>query len=292
MINCLILLTVIFWGLSFVATKMALQYLTPIEIVAIRLLLGVPILYLVIMIKKIGTRFHKADYGLILIASLILGGHFLIQALGMIYTSATNTAWLVATIPIFIACFSYFFLKERITVPKAGGIALAAAGVLILVSSGQLGTLGWLKSRGDWIILASAVTWAIYTIITRNITRRYNPLAVSFAILVPPAIILNIFCSLTTPVAKIVTLPLNITLALIFLGVFCLGLAHWFWLEGLSRKGATEVGAYIYIEPLVTTVAAIPILGEKLTFFIIIGAIIIIAGVYLVQKKNSANPVN
>jgi len=83
MINLLLLITVIFWGLSFIATKMALQYLNPIDIIAIRLLLGTPMLYLVILIKKIDISFKKKEYLIILIASVILGLHFLIQAFGL-----------------------------------------------------------------------------------------------------------------------------------------------------------------------------------------------------------------
>jgi drug/metabolite transporter (DMT)-like permease len=287
MINFLLLLTVIFWGFSFVATKMALVYLSPVEIIALRLLLGTPVLYLVILYKKVDISFKKSDYLIILMAAAILAVHFLIQAFGLIYTSATNTAWLVATIPVFIAIMSRAFLKEKLSAIKLIGIAVATLGVLLLISKGKLNSLGWLSSVGDWIILSSSITWGIYTIMTRNITRRYNPLAVSMAILIVPALILNGYAALTTPVSKILSLPLGIILALIFLGVFCLGLAQWFWLEGLSRKGATEVGVYIYIEPIVTTMAAIPLLDEKLTLFTIIGAVMIVAGVYLVQKKGT-----
>jgi len=284
MINVLLLLTVIFWGLSFIATKMALQYLTPVEIIAIRLLLGAPTLYLVVLIKKIEIKFKKVDYFILLVASVVLSLHFLIQAFGLQYTSATNTAWLVATIPVFIAILSALFLKERLSSFKIGGIALATFGVILLVSGGKLTSLGSLHSVGDWIILSSGITWGVYTIITRNVTRTNNPLAVSLTILIVPTLFLNAYSAYTTPVSKILDLPINIIIALIFLGVFCLGLAHWFWLEGLSRKGATEVGVYIYIEPVVTTIVAIPLLNEQLTLFTILGAALIIGGVYIVQK--------
>jgi len=289
MINLLLLLAVIFWGLSFVATKMVLQFLSPIEIIAIRLLLGIPVLYLVLKFKKKEIRFMKNDYLIIILASIILGAHFLIQAIGMIYTTATNTAWLVATIPVFIAILSYFFLNEKMTANKIMGIIIATLGVVLLVSGGRLATLGWLKSVGDWIILSSSVTWAIYTIITRNITRRYNPLVVSLGLFLLPGVVLVAYAGISTPPAKFIHLPLNIILALIFLGVFCLGIAHWFYLEGLSRKGATDVGVFIYLEPIVTTMAAIPILNERPTLFAMAGIILIISGVYLVQRKSHFN---
>lgn len=285
MINLLLLLAVVLWGLSFIATKITLEYLTPVEIIAVRLLLGVPILYLAMKIKKLKLNFDGNDIPVLIIASLILGFHFVIQAVGLIYTTATNTAWLIATIPAFIAILSFIFLKEKLTWLKIIGIFIATIGVLLLVSHGRLSNLDWLQSIGDWIILGSCVTWSVYTIITRNVTRRRDPLAISVSLLLIPAVLLAIFTLINTPLSKFVNLPANVIWILIFLGVFCLGLAHWLWLEALSRKGATNVGVFLYFEPISTTLAAIPILGEKLTIFVVIGAILIVSGVYLVEKK-------
>ncbi|MEW5922579.1 MAG: DMT family transporter [Candidatus Zixiibacteriota bacterium] len=285
MINFLLLLAVIFWGLSFVGTKMALVYLTPVEIIAVRMFLGLPVLMLATKLRRVSFNFARGDYIIILISSLLIGTHFLIQAVGLIYTTATNTAWLIATIPVFIALLSYIFLGEKLSPMKLAGIAAATAGVFLLISNGHFNSIGWIDSVGDWIILASCVTWSVYTIITRNITRRVSPLAVSLGILLLPAVALVLYTLAVTPVGKFMHLPWHIILILIFLAVFCLGLAHWLWLEGLSRKGAADVGVFIYLEPLVTTIAAIPILGEKITIFIIIGALLIISGVYMVQKR-------
>ncbi|MFH2035346.1 MAG: DMT family transporter [Candidatus Zixiibacteriota bacterium] len=285
MVNLILILTVTFWGLSFIATKMALDYLNPFEIIAIRLILGVPVLYLVLKFKRIKPTINKNDIWRITIASLVLGIHFIIQATGLIYTSATNTAWLIATIPAFIAVASYIFLKEKLTGLKIGGIAIASAGVILLVSHGNLNNLDWLKSVGDWIILSSCFTWVIYTILIKNLTGRYNPLSLSFIIFLIPTILLAVFILISSPIARFTSLPVSIILLMVVHGVLFMGIAHWFWNYGLSRKGATEVGVYLYFEPVVTTVAAAPILGERITPILIIGALLIILGVYLVECK-------
>jgi len=164
---------------------------------------------------------------------------------------------------------------------------IATLGVILLISKGRFSNLGWLSSIGDWLILASCITWSIYTIITRDITRRCNPLSILLSFLILPAFALTLCTLISTPVCKFTSLPLGIVGALVFLGVFSLGLAHWFWLEGLSRKGAVNVGVYLYLEPVVTTLAAIPILGENFTIFMAIGAIFIVGGVYLVERKRA-----
>ncbi len=283
--SIVLLIAVTLWGASFIGTKMALEYLTPIEIVAIRLLMGTPFLYLIMKFKRIKLKFRQTDLYIIIPASIILGGHFIIQALGLIYTSATNTAWLIATIPIFIAMAAYLIYKEKLTYQKIAGIVIATVGVIFLVSKGNLSDLNWLKSIGDWIILLSCLSWTIYTIITRNISRRMNPLGLLFCLLLLPTIFLPVYVVWSTPLSKFEHLPLSILAVLLFLGIFTLALAHWLWLEGLARKGTANVGVYLYFEPIVTTLAAIPLLGEKLAVFSILGAFLIIGGVYLVERR-------
>jgi drug/metabolite transporter (DMT)-like permease len=287
MVSLFVLIAVVLWGLSFIVTKFALEYLTPVEIITVRMIFGVPVLFIILKIKQVSISFRKSDYIVIIPASIILGIHFLIQTMGLIYTTATNTAWLIATIPVFIAVLSYVFLRESLSSRKILGIMIATLGVIFLISKGRLSNLNWLSSIGDWLILASCITWSIYTIITRDITRRCNPLAILFNLLIFPMFALTLYTLISTPVDKFTSLPLEIVGALVFLGVFSLGLAHWFWLEGLSRKGAVDVGVYLYLEPVITTLAAIPILGENFTFFMAIGAIFIVGGVYLVEKNRA-----
>jgi drug/metabolite transporter (DMT)-like permease len=286
MTNILLALTVVFWGLSFIATKMALDYLTPIQIIALRLILGTPVLYMAALAKKSKMRFRNKDFFAITAASITLGIHFLIQAVGLKYTSATNTAWLIASIPVFIAVMSALFLKEKLSPLQISGIAVAAVGIFLLISKGRLNALLSLTAAGDWIILSSAITWGIYTILTKRLSGVHNPLPLSVGVLILPTLLLNLYAAATTPITTLLALPLKIVAAIIFLGIFCLGLAHWFWLEGLSRKTAAEVGAFIYLEPIITTIAAVPLLNEKLTIFSAIGAVLIIAGVYLAQTRN------
>jgi len=287
MINFLLLLSVIFWGLSFIGTKMALAYLTPSEIITVRFLLGLSVLLIVKKIRKINFNFKRSDILIIIIVSLLFGFHVIIQAFGLIYTSATNTAWLIATVPVFIALASRFVLKENLSRQKMIGIFIATFGVLLLISKGNLDNLSWLQSVGDWIILFTCVTWTIYTIISRKLTQAYHPLSVIVAILLIPAIGLMFYTMMTTPLSKFINLPYHIVLVLLGLGVICAGLAQWIWLEGITQKGAIKAGMFIYFEPVVTTLAALPILGETLGLTGFVGAGLILSGVYLVERQNN-----
>ncbi|MCP4703950.1 MAG: DMT family transporter, partial [candidate division Zixibacteria bacterium] len=229
----------------------------------------------------------RSDLLIIISVSLLFGFHVTLQAFGLIHTSATNTAWLIATVPVFIAIGSRIILKENLSRRKIIGILIATLGVMLLISKGNLGNLSWLQSVGDWIILFTCVTWTIYTIFIKKLTKSYNPLSVMVAILLIPALCLIIYTLITTPISKFVTLPNHIVFILLGLGVICAGLAQWVWLEGVNRKGAIKAGVYIYFEPVVTTLAAIPILGERLNMAGFIGAGLILTGVYLVERNNN-----
>ncbi|MCH9025007.1 MAG: DMT family transporter [candidate division Zixibacteria bacterium] len=225
---------VIFWGWSFVATKIALDYVTPVEVMALRYLFGLPVLFLILLSKKIKFKIEKRDYKGIILGAIIITVHFLIQITGLKYTSATNTGWIISVTPLVMAVLAFFILKEKIVVKQIAGIVIATIGIMLMVSKGDLTDLSWLGSVGDWLVLASAHTWAFYTIATRDVSRRGSPLLVSIAVLTPSAIVIFIYVLFTSDLSKFVVLPLEPLLALMFLGVFALGLAHWFWQEGIA----------------------------------------------------------
>ena len=285
MANVQLMMVVILWGASFVLAKIVLEYLTPVETLAARLILAVIVLKIIISAKRIRLKINRDDVAVLLFASIILSLHFFIQITGLNYTSATNTGWLIAVAPVFIAIASYLFLKEKLRSLQIVGILIATVGVILLVSKGHPGRLDWLKSSGDWLILVSGITWTIYTIATRNITRRINPVNMIFVLLLIPTFGFCIYVLFTMDLHKFLTMPPKVLAAILAYGILSMGVAHWLWLEGLSKKGAAKAGAFIYLEPIVTTITAIILINEKLTALSYFGGLLIIGGVYLVQSK-------
>lgn len=281
----LLLLAVIFWGTSFVFTKILLAYVTPVELLGLRFIIGLPFLYLVVLKKRIKIRFEKKDYWKVLLGAVIITAHFLIQITGLKYTSATNTGWIISVTPLVLAFLSFLILKERIGRNGIIGIIVATMGIILLVSKGKIGELGWLSSVGDWLVLLSAHTWAIYTVATRDISRKYHPLSVTFSILLPSAILVVGYMIFTSDWSRFISMPTEPTVALIILGIFCLGAAHWFWQEGVAKFGAAKAGFFLYLEPLSTTALAVPYLHEHFGVFTAIGGLMVLGGVYLGNRK-------
>jgi len=157
-VRLLLLVTVTIWGWTFVATKVMLRYVAPVELLGLRMLIGLPLLLFLIVARHSRSDFTRREYLKLLLGSCVITAHFLIQITGLKYTSATNTGWLIASTPLVLAVLSRLILSEKIGRRMITGIAAATLGVLLLVSHGDFSHLGWLSSVGDWLVLSSAFT--------------------------------------------------------------------------------------------------------------------------------------
>jgi drug/metabolite transporter (DMT)-like permease len=280
---------VVLWGWTFVAIKVCLKYVTPLELLGLRFVVGLPVMLLVIWYKRLHFDFSKREHLSLILGSAIITVHFLIQLYGLKYTSATNTGWIIAVTPLVMALMAFLILREKLGRLAIVGIAVATGGILLLISRGDIGSFAWLSSVGDWLILASAHTWAFYTIAIRNVTRSSHPLTVTFAVLVPSAVVVLVAMIFTSDWTKIIQMPTDGLLALLYLGVLGLAVAHWFWQEGVARIGAARSGIFLYLEPLATTALAVPFLGEAFGPAAGAGGLLVLAGVYLAQRRNRAD---
>jgi drug/metabolite transporter (DMT)-like permease len=286
----LLAVTVIIWGWTFVASKICLDYISPIELMGLRLLIALPVMLAIILGRRLKFGFKGHRKGLIA-GAIFLTLHFIIQFTGIKYTSATNTGWIIATIPLVTAVMAYLILRERIGRNVIFGIIIASVGIIFLISKGHFDDLSWLSSIGDWLVLGSAFTWAFYTIATRDLVRACSPLAATFVMLLVPA---SLGILIMLPVSNwsgLVHLPARVIISLLYLGIFGTSIAHWFWQEGVSRLGAARAGIYLYLEPLATTALAVPYLHESFGLFTAIGAALVLIGVGLAQRKVRLKPI-
>ncbi len=281
--HILLFTAVVIWGWTFVATKILVAELGPVEIFALRLAIGLPVLGVILLVKRVRLRFEPEDAKPLILGGAILTLHFPMQIAGLVTTTATNTGWIIAVTPLALAVLSFVFLRERIGWRGAAGIAVATGGILVLVSRGRLGDIGWLGNTGDWLVLASAHTWALYTVATRDLSRRRDPLAVTFGILVVAALFTATPFATTSDLADIRALSPRGLAAVLYLAIPGTALGQWFWQEGIGRLGATRAGLYLFLEPLATLALAVPLLGEPFGPVVAIGGGLVLGGVYLGQ---------
>ncbi|MEA3297768.1 MAG: DMT family transporter [candidate division Zixibacteria bacterium] len=279
-----LLLPVLFWGLSYIAIKVVLTELEPVEMISARFLLATPVLYLIIRLKGLSV-WPVEKMGKLFIASFFIFLHFWVMATGMKETSATNTAWIQTTAPIFVAILALFYLKEKFKPFQWLGMFIACLGMLTLTANGSLSNLAWINSRGDVIVFGSCLTWAFYTVATRDIATRVHPLVATFWMTGVAGLVFVPYTLVTSGIGIYLAMRPFTAASLLFLGVFSLAIAFWLWAEGLSRKTAAEVGVYLYIEPLFTMIFAWFLLNEGITVWLITGAVLISLGVYVSEHS-------
>jgi drug/metabolite transporter (DMT)-like permease len=274
---------VIFWGVSFIATKIALNELVPLTLILLRLILAVIFLTAIAVYTKRDFSISVKSHSGILILALIAVLHLWIQVTGLKYTSAANTGWIIGTAPIFMALVGLVFFKEEFTLLKTAGIVIAFLGLWLLISHGNFSSIGLISNKGDFLILGSAFTWSIYSAVNKKISLTYPPMMTILFLFLMMAIIISPFTINSESIHSVLHLSMRGWTAILFLGILCSGAAYVMWAAALKEMESTKVGAFLYFEPFVTVIASWTILNERITYLMILAGIIITTGVVLVN---------
>lgn len=279
------LFAVLVWGASFVATKIALAEAKPVTIVFTRLILGIMLLAVVVLFKDRKFTIPARVLKSIILLALIASFHLWIQVTGLQFTSAANTGWIVGFTPVFMAVIGVLFFQESMNLIRIGGILISLAGLFLLISKGDITNIGLISNQGDFLVLASSVTWSIYSALNKKISVHYSPLLTIFYLFTFMAVILAPFALRRESIESVINMSQNAWLAIIFLGLFCSGIAYVLWAQSLREMEAASVGVFLYIEPFVTVFTAWMILQEHITILTIVSGLIITLGVVFVNWR-------
>ena len=282
-----ILFAVTVWGGSFIATKIGLRDVQPVTIVFTRFGIGVAILAAAVLRRGQFRLVGRRDLAYFaLLGALGITFHQWLQSTGLQTAQATTTAWIVASTPVFMALLGWIFLKEILGPMRVAGILLAAVGVLLVVSRGDLQalSLGQFGTPGDALILISSPNWAIFSTLSRG-GLRSHPAALMMLYVMGFGWLFSGILFFSGPgLADLARLTLDGWAAVLFLGIACSGLAYIFWYDALQALPSAQVGAFIYLEPLVTVALAGMFLQEPLYWAALVGGAIVLLGVWLVNR--------
>ncbi len=285
LIHWLPLAAVIFWGASFIATKVLLDEISPETIISLRLILAIILLTIFAFITKSDFSFNKKNFLQILLLASVAVFHLWIQITGLKYTTAANTGWIIGTAPVFIAILGWIFLKEKLSGLKVAGILIALTGLLILIGRGNPFNISFIQNVGDFLVLFSSFTWGVYSIINKKISLSYSPLLTILYLFVMMAVIIIPFNLSKSVFESVLNLSSIGWISILFLGLFCSGISYVIWAYALREMHSAKVGAYLYLEPFVTVLTAWIFLKEEITLLMVISGFIIILGVYIVNNE-------
>ncbi len=280
------------WGLMSPVTKLVLAsgVLAPIIIVDFRIA-GAALLFWITSLFTPGEHVPPMDklrlFGAGMIGILLNQGCFII---GVSYTSPGEASLVTTTMPMWVMFLAWLFLKEPITLKKAGGIALGAAGALILVLSGKGAIAGGENpALGDFIVLLAQLSYALYLTLYRNFIKRYSLVTLMKWMFLSAAIV-----GLSSTITFIKATDWSSVSALEWTGtayivVFATFLAYIFIMIGQKNLRPTIVGMYNYVQPIVATIVGVV---RGLDHFSIpkgFAVVLIFTGVYLVTMSKAAN---
>lgn len=280
-------LAVIIWGGTFVATKIALRQISPAGVVWLRFGVGIIVLGVVVGLRR---QFQLPGWRDLLYFSLLgflgITFHQWLQSTGLLTSQATTTAWIVATTPIFMAILGWLVLKERLAGLQILGIALAALGVVLVVTRGDLGSLtqGKFGAPGDLLIMLSAPNWAVFSTLSRRGLSNYPATLMVFYVMVLGWLFSSVLFFLGPGLSELAALHSDGWTAVLFLGILGSGAAYIFWYDALQILPVAQVGAFVYLEPFVTVIVAAALLLEPVTWASLLGGAGILAGVWLVNR--------
>lgn len=283
-----VLFAVVVWGASFIATKIAVSEVAPVTVVWLRFGMGVVVLGVVVLARRQVSLPPRGDLAYFAVLGFLgIAFHQWLQSNGLVTSQASTSSWIVASTPVFMAILGWLLLGERLRPLAILGIAVAAFGVLVVATRGDLSSLasGRLGAPGDWLIVLSSPNWAVFSILSRRGLRRYPSAGMLFWVMTAGWLLTSILFLAGPGPEDILRLSARGWVAVVFLGVLCSGLAYVFWYDALSLLPSSQVGSFLYLEPLVTVGIAAAMLGERLTAVTLAGGLAILFGVWMVSLR-------
>jgi drug/metabolite transporter (DMT)-like permease len=277
-----LLLTVFFFGTNFTAVKIVVESVPPILFAATRFTLAGCLLLLFVPFLEPGSRLRREDF----LAVLGLGvvGVTLTQTvftIGVSLTTAANTALVYSTAPVWGMLLGFALGLERPRLAGILGIGLSLLGVGFIVYGGL--EFAGTSLVGDALILLAAVFWGSYTVLSLSLLKRYSPVALA-------AYAMTLGGLAAFPLAALDGFDVGsldgLTWGAAAYSALCssaFGFAAWGY--GISHVGANRVLIYQYLVTLTGVTTGIVLLGEDFGLEQLVGAGVILCGVYLARKR-------
>jgi drug/metabolite transporter (DMT)-like permease len=275
------------WGGLYVVSKVVLDVIPPFMLVTLRLLLGAITLIIVLAVRGFPKISKSQIWQALGVGFVGYGVSLGLQFLGTKLSTAANGSLVTSATPAFVLLFAWILLGEGITRRRLIALALATLGVIAVIDprSAQLNPDLFL---GNLILIGAAITWALYSVLVRKVTRDTNVLLFS---------VLAFFGGLpvTLPVGAwewstvgVGTISLGVVGGVLFIGVISTALAMVLWNTAFAYVDASLASLTFFAQPVVGTLLGWLFLGESITPLFLLGGALIGAGL-VISSRESAN---
>ncbi len=281
------MITIFIWGTTFIATKVLLQVISPIEILFFRFTIGFVVLLVVYPYRlKVKNKKQELYFAAAGLCGVTL--YYLLENIALTYTFASNVGVIISIAPFFTAIFAHLFLSgEKLRAQFLIGFGVAVIGIFFISFNGSSNLQ--LNPLGDMLAILAAVVWAAYSVLTKKIsgfhyntiqsTRRIFFYGLVFMI---PALFIFGFQPNIDQILK----PINL-FNILFLGLGASALCFVTWNSAVKILGAVKTSVYIYMVPVITVVTSVSVLSETITRMAVFGILLTLTGLFISELKIS-----
>lgn len=278
-------LSMFFWGISYVWSKVVFEYYTPLTTIFIRLLISVVVLFLFMLISGKFQLIKRKHIWLFVVSALFNPFlYFVGESHGLHRVSASASAFIIATIPVFTPFLAYWFLHEKLNKMNLIGLLVSFLGVLFIIFK-----LDFTLAASPWgigLLFMAVFSAIIYTILLKRLVNNYKPVTIiAWQELIGMFYFLPFFYLLDADTFLSIHPSTNTILSLIMLGVFASSIAYALYAYVVKNLGVIQTNIYINLIPVFTVITAFFVLDEIFTTIKILGMILVIFGVVLSQMK-------
>lgn len=268
------------WGGMYVVSKVVLDVIPPFSLLSLRLILGALVLGAVVAYRrKTGfTRRQFIDSFLVGIVGYGISLGF--QFVGTKLSTASNGALVTSATPAFVLLFAPSLVKERTSVRGVTALVISSIGVLAVIDP-RTADFSSSLFMGNLSLLAAALTWALYSVLVRRVSRSADLLTSSAVMLmggIPSSLIFGLFEVSSQGIGQITT---GIILGILFLGIISTALAMFLWNFAFAHLPASVASLTFFAQPVVGTLLGWFFLGEEITPLFLIGGVLIGIGLLI-----------
>ena len=279
----------LFWAGNFIVGKYAfLTEIPPLSLVFYRWslvwIILLPFTYKEI-IKYKDTIFNNL-YLLFFLGLTSVGLFNSFTYLALIHTQVINASLFNTAIPAIIILLCFLFKIEKTNKFQILGLIISVCGILVIITKLKIDILLSLNfNKGDLIMIGGVITWGVYSTLLKK--KKFTLPLLTLVHVVCTFGLISVFPQFIYEVSngQIINFDTNLVYTLIFLALFPSIGSYYCWAGAVSIIGANRAGIFLSLIPLFSTIMAIVLLNEQFQFFHLIGAILIIIGLFLSNKE-------
>jgi len=273
------------WGGMYVVSKVVLEIIPPFSLVTLRLVLGMITLAIVLFLRGFPTISRRQIAQGLGVGFIGYGISLSLQFLGTKLSTAANGSLVTSATPAFVLLFAWPLLGEKITARQLLSLFLATLGVLAVIDprSAQLNPELFV---GNLMLIGAAVTWALYSVLVRKVTRNTDVLLFSLIAFLgglPVPVSAGAWELSTVGVGKI---GLGVVGGVLFLGIISTALAMVLWNTAFTYVDAGLASLTFFAQPVVGTFLGWLFLGERVTSLFLVGGLLIGVGLIISSREN------